>query len=123
MRAGIPLTDADRAPWLEEIARQVRARHERGESLVVACSALRRAYREAILEGAGEAAIVYLRVPREVAAARLRSRTGHFMNPALAGSQFDALEPPSAPEPVLELDATLPPETLAAEVLRRLRLP
>jgi gluconokinase len=99
MRAGIPLTDADRWPWLHAIGAWMDERIARGESAVVTCSALRRAYRDALLGGRPQARMVFLGVDQEEAARRMAVRHGHFFGPGLAGSQFDALEPPQPDEP------------------------
>jgi gluconokinase len=99
MRAGIPLTDADRRPWLHAIATWMDERIARGEPAVVTCSAIKRAYRDELLRGRPEARMIFLSVDREEAARRLAARHGHFFGPGLVGSQFDALEPPQPDEP------------------------
>ncbi|HEV2251695.1 MAG TPA: gluconokinase [Streptosporangiaceae bacterium] len=99
MAAGIPLTDADRWPWLHAIGAWMDERIASGESAVVTCSALRRAYRDALLGGRPQARMIFLSVDREEAARRLATRHGHFFGPGLVGSQFDALEPPQPDEP------------------------
>lgn len=111
MRAGTPLDDADRAPWLAALAALLRAEGAAGRRPVLACSALKRAYREVLRGGdpAG-AAFVWLDGPREVLAARLAARPGHFFNPALLDSQLATLEPPGAGETCLRVDLTQPPE-------------
>jgi gluconokinase len=116
MAAGRPLDDADRRPWLEAIAAWLQA--HRDEPAVVTCSALKRAYR-ARLSGVRW---VYLKVPREVLAARLGARTGHFFSPALLDSQLAALEEPAAEEGVLTLDGTRAPEALVDDAIRALNL-
>src|SRR5690606_28281918 len=98
MRAGVPLTDADRAPWLATLNQVIRTHQQRGEAVVLACSALKRAYRERVAEGVDDLHIVHLAVTPEVAAERLLDRTGHFMPPELLASQFATLEPPVADE-------------------------
>ena len=95
MRAGTPLEDADRWPWLERLNAALRERASRGEAAVLACSALKAAYRERLLEGLPQAKLVYLRGARELIAGRLAARRGHYMNPALLDSQFAALEEPA----------------------------
>jgi gluconokinase len=94
MRAGIPLTDEDRLPWLQAIAAWMDERIEHGESAVIACSALRRSYRDVLLDGRPEARLIFLSVPRDVIAKRLAARLGHFFPEKLLSTQFDALEPP-----------------------------
>ena len=113
MRAGIPLTDTDRRPWLRAIAAWMDARIERGEDAVVACSALRRRSRDLLLDGRPAARMVFLAVDREVLARRLATRHGHFFPEKLLSSQFDALEPPTPDERVLTV---VPADTPAATV-------
>ena len=113
MRAGIPLTDTDRRPWLQAIAVWMDARIERGEDAVVACSALRRRSRDLLLDGRPAARMVFLAVDQEVLARRLAARHGHFFPEKLLSSQFDALEPPAPDERVLTV---VPADTPAATV-------
>lgn len=94
MRAGVPLRDEDRLPWILAVADALRRAEAAGASVVVACSALRAAHRR-ILASAGRVRFVYLRVPREVALARVGGRRGHFMPASLVASQFGALQEPS----------------------------
>jgi len=93
MRAGIPLTDEDRAPWLaslhDAIVQWIRA----GESVVLACSALKASYREQLIIHS-DVKLVYLRASEALIAARVAARTGSYMNPGLVPSQFAALEEP-----------------------------
>jgi gluconokinase len=98
MRAGIPLTDEDRRPWLQAITAWMDERIAHGESAVVACSGLRRSSRDALLGGRPEARMIFLAVDREVADRRLIARHGHFFPEKLLNSQFDALEPPQPDE-------------------------
>ena len=105
MRAGIPLTDADRWPWLDRIgARLAQARHgERG--MVIACSALRRAYRDRLRAAAPGLHFVFLDGSAELIGERLARRAGHYMPAGLLESQLRTLEPPGDDEPdVLRLD-------------------
>jgi gluconokinase len=97
MAAGAPLSDADRAPWLEAVADRLKRLGADGGG-VLACSALKRRYRARILEGAPSARLVYLKVSQDCARRRMAARTDHFMPASLAASQFDALEEPSADE-------------------------
>jgi gluconokinase len=100
MRAGIPLSDADRWPWLDRVARVL---HD-DAPVIVGCSALRRAYRDRIRSAAGGAVrFVHLTGSREVIATRMAARTGHYMPATLLDSQFATLEPP-APDEALTLD-------------------
>jgi gluconokinase len=98
MRAGIPLTDADRWPWLRAIAAWMDERIARGEPAVICCSALKRSYRDFLLNDRPEARMVFLAVDRDVLARRLTDRHGHFFPAQLLKSQLDALEPPQPDE-------------------------
>ncbi|MDB5592071.1 gluconokinase, partial [Enterovirga sp.] len=99
MAAGTPLTDADRAPWLGAIANWIEETRRAGRHGVVACSALKRAYRSVLTAGGREAVrLVYLQGSRELIAARMALREGHFMPAGLLDSQFGALEEPAADE-------------------------
>jgi carbohydrate kinase (thermoresistant glucokinase family) len=100
MRAGIPLTDADRLPWLRAIAAWMDERIAKGEPAVVTCSALKRAYRDLLLDGRPEARMVFLSVDREALIRRLAARHGHFFPEKLLDSQLAALEPPQPDERV-----------------------
>ncbi len=101
MHAGIPLTDADRAPWLEALHNAIAGWIGSGENIVLACSALKQAYR-AVLLISPEVKLVYLRAAPELIAQRLASRHGHYMNPHLLRSQFETLEEPQG---AIEIDA------------------
>ena len=98
MQAGIPLTDADRRPWLRAVTAWMDERIARGEPAVVTCSALKRAYREALLDGRPQARMIFLSIDHEEAARRLAGRHGHFFPPGLLNSQFAALELPQPGE-------------------------
>jgi gluconokinase len=93
MRAGVPLTDDDRWPWLESVGAAIRAQTLVGRSIVVACSALKRAYRERIASAAGGVSFIHLTGNEEIIATRMQERPGHFMPPALLTSQLETLEP------------------------------
>lgn len=100
MQARIPLTDNDRWPWLRAIASWMDERAAAGESAVVACSVLRRAYREVLLSAQARPRMIFLVVQQDECAARLGSRHGHFFAPELLDSQFATLELPGPQEPV-----------------------
>ena len=120
MRAGHPLTDADRAPWLARLNALIAAALAEGRSFVLACSALKRAYREALRPAdapPGAVRFVYLRVPRAALGERLTSRVGHYMPAALLDSQLQALEEPGPDEDALTLAADRPVPELVDEVL------
>jgi carbohydrate kinase (thermoresistant glucokinase family) len=117
MQAGIPLADEDRGPWLRAIASWMDERIARNEQAVIACSALRRSYRDLLLDGRPEARLVFLSVDRQVLARRLAARHGHFFPRQLLSTQFDALEPPQPDENVITVAADGPPaDTVAAVV-------
>lgn len=95
MRSGTPLTDEDRWPWLDALNARLRAAHAAGESVVLACSALKQRYRERLLAALPGARMVFLHGDRELIAQRLQARRGHYMPASLLDSQFAALEPPA----------------------------
>ncbi len=104
MSAGTPLTDADRWPWLHAIAAVIDGWRARGQSGIVTCSALKRAYRDILIGPREDVRLVYLNGSHELIAARMQARRGHFMPPALLKSQFDTLEPPGADEHPITVD-------------------
>ncbi len=105
MAAGLPLGDADRQGWLDELGRQLRARPE---GAVLSCSALKRRYRDTLRAASPGLRFVYLALDHATAQARVAGRSGHFFSPTLVDSQFEALEPPTDEPGVLRLDATRP---------------
>ncbi len=100
MRSGVPLTDEDRMPWLGVVAGWMDAHIAAGRSAVLACSALKRSYRDLLLSGRPAATMVFLRLDRDVLARRLASRAGHFFPEKLLDSQLAVLEPPEPGERV-----------------------
>jgi gluconokinase len=120
MRAGIPLTDADRRPWLQAITDWMDERIAVGQSAVVTCSALRRAYRDELLAGRPAATMVFLMVSREVLEQRLVARPGHFFPEKLLDSQLAALEPPAASEHVTTMLAEGDSAQTAAKIIATL---
>ncbi len=107
MRRGVPLTDEDRWPWLEVIGARIARETADGAHLVVACSALRRVYRDRLRSGSGaDLQFVLLQVPRDVLIERVRGRSGHFMPATLIDSQLATLEPLGADEPGFTVDAS-----------------
>jgi gluconokinase len=121
MRSGIPLTDADRLPWLRTIGAWMDRRIAAGESAVVACSALKRSYRDLLLSGRPSAVIVLLDVPRAELERRLTSRHGHFFPEQLLDSQLAALEPLGPGERVLMVPVTGDSGETADKVLAALK--
>jgi gluconokinase len=123
MRSGVPLTDADRKPWLDAITTWMDERIAAGESAVAGCSALKQRYRDQLLRGRPEARMAFLELSREVAHARLAARHGHFFTAALMDSQFTELELPQEGPQLIVLDAAAKtPSQLAAEITARLGL-
>jgi gluconokinase len=116
MRSGIPLTDADRAPWLEKLRTLISGWIATKENTVLACSALKQAYRER-LQVSSEVQVVYLKGTPEVLRQRLHARTGHFMTERMLASQLAALEPP---EDALAVDANRSPAEIVTEIHSRL---
>jgi gluconokinase len=122
MSAGQPLTDEDRWPWLQAIADEIDRVCGAGEHAVIACSALKRAYRDILVHGRSDVRIIYLKGTQELIASRLALRKHHFMPPGLLASQFKTLEPPDASEnPVtVSIDASV--ETIIDDIVRQLKL-
>jgi gluconokinase len=114
MSSGMPLRDEDRWGWLDAIAIEINEAERNGETLVVACSALKRIYRDRLRLASRHLRFVYLEIGRDVAAARVAARKGHFMPASLIESQFADLQPPAPDENALKLDATGDPAELAA---------
>ncbi len=122
MSTGHPLTDEDRWPWLQAIADRIDQVCEEGEHAVVACSALKRVYREILVHGRDDVRIVYLDGSQKLIASRLAARKGHFMPPGLLDSQFKTLEPPGADEnPVaVSIDASV--DAIVEDIVGKLGL-
>lgn len=120
MRAGIPLTDEDREPWLRAIADWMDGLIAAGQSGVVTCSALRRSFRDELLSGRPAARMFFLEAPRDVLVQRLTSRHGHFFHEPLLDSQLQTLEPPQPGERVVTLDADDEADHIVAEIAARL---
>ncbi len=109
MSAGQPLTDADRAPWLAAISRDIAAWRREHRDVVVTCSALKRRYRRQLGAAADDAVrFVYLQGSQALIEQRIRERKGHFMPPGLLDSQFAALEEPGPDEPALTVPIARP---------------
>jgi gluconokinase len=120
MSAGAPLTDEDRWPWLQAIAGEIDRVCKAGQHVVIACSALKRAYRDILVHGRRDVRFVYLKGTQQLIADRLDGRKGHFMPPGLLASQFKTLEPPDISEnPVtVSIDASV--ETIVDDIVRQL---
>jgi gluconokinase len=121
MRSGHPLTDKDRWPWLERLRQQIERSLSVGENAVLACSALKRAYRDR-LRVSDEVKFVFLRGDYALVEKQLRSRHGHFMNAALLKSQFNDLEKPQPDENVLTIELGRTPEKIVERIEAKLNL-
>jgi gluconokinase len=122
MRQGIPLTDADRAPWLDRIGEELKSWAAAGQSGVMTCSALKRAYRDRIRSARPDVRIVYLRGSEALIASRVAARHHEYMPASLLQSQFEALEEPSPDERVITVDAVGSPQAEVAAVIAALGL-
>jgi gluconokinase len=118
MRNGIPLTDADRDPWLATLCSLITGWIAAGENTVLACSALKQAYRER-LQVAPEVKIVYLKATTEVLRQRLHARLGHFMSERMLDSQLAAIEEPEDAATEI-VNANRSPAEIVAEIRARL---
>jgi carbohydrate kinase (thermoresistant glucokinase family) len=121
MHHGIPLTDADRLPWLDSIAALVDRWNAEGVSGIITCSALKRAYRDRIRAGRPGVELIYLRGARELVSARITQRMGHFMPASLLASQFATLEAPGDDEPVITVDIGGSPDQIVEAILTALQ--
>jgi gluconokinase len=123
MRAGIPLTDSDREPWLKAIGSWMEDVIASGQSAVLACSALKRRYRDELLSGREQAEMAFLVISRADDEARLEARTGHFFTEPLLASQYADLEMPGPDEPVHTITVGhRPPGQVATEIIKVLGL-
>jgi gluconokinase len=122
MRAGVPLKDADRWPWLRALAGWMAARSAEGVSTVLACSALKRSYRDVLRQGPPGIDFVHLDGPAEVIRERMSRRAGHYMPASLLDSQLAALEPLQPDESGVVLDVSLSPDELISAAVARLGL-
>jgi carbohydrate kinase (thermoresistant glucokinase family) len=122
MRRGIPLDDADRAPWLDRIGEQLHAWATEGRSGVLTCSALKRAYRAQILAARLDAQFVYLKGSPELIGRRTSARHHEYMPASLLDSQFEALEEPTPGEPAIVVDAGDPPDVEVQKIIDALGL-
>ncbi|MEV0328592.1 gluconokinase [Micromonospora echinospora] len=122
MRAGVPLDDAARLPWLRELAGWMADRAAAGVSTVLACSALKRSYRDVLRQGPPHVEFVHLDGSAEVIRERMSRRAGHYMPTSLLESQLATLEQPHPDERVLVLDVALTPDELVSAALAGLGL-
>jgi gluconokinase len=117
MERGEPLNDVDRWPWLDRIQACIAAADAAGESLIVACSALKRSYRQRLAEGATSIRWIYLFGSTALIEQRLRERPSHFMKAGMLQSQLDALEEP-LPDEALFVNIASEPSEITARILR-----
>ncbi|WP_456734154.1 gluconokinase [Bradyrhizobium sp. USDA 3364] len=122
MHSGQPLTDEDRRPWLRAIAAEIDRTCGLRERAVIACSALKRAYRDILVHGRDDIRIIFLDGTQELIAARLAARKGHFMPPGLLASQFKTLERPTPEERPIRVAIDRPVETIVEDIVSQLKL-
>ncbi len=122
MSAGQPLSDDDRWPWLRAIAEEIDRVCKSGEHAVIACSALKRAYRDILVHGRKDVRIVFLSGAPDLIARRIVARKGHFMPPQLLASQFATLQPPQPDENAITISIDATVDTIVNSILDRLRL-
>ncbi len=119
MTAGVPLGDADRLPWLTAIRELMMARNREARDLLIACSALKKEYRD-FMQTASLCRLVYLRVSPAILLQRLEQRGGHYMKPSMLASQLAALEEPYGEG--LVVAAEQPPQQIASQIIHQLQL-
>jgi gluconokinase len=121
MSAGIPLNDEDRWPWLHAIAAAIDDWRANGVSGVVACSALKRAYRDILIGPRSDVVLVYLQGSHDLIASRMAARHGHFMPPGLLDSQFATLEEPGEAEHPIVASIASAPDAIVETIIESLR--
>jgi carbohydrate kinase (thermoresistant glucokinase family) len=121
MRAGMPLDDADRWPWLEAIAAAIDRTLAQNHSAIVTCSALKRAYRKVLIGDRINVVLVYLRGTHDLIHGRMTRRTGHFMPPSLLPSQLATLEEPGPDEHPIVVDVDPPAEVIAQNIVTAMK--
>jgi carbohydrate kinase (thermoresistant glucokinase family) len=120
MHHGVPLTDEDRWPWLHAIADWIDRTRAAGGHGIVACSALKRAYRDILVGDRRDVRIVYLKGDRDLIAARMAARDDHFMPPALLDSQFAALQEPAPDEHAIVVSIAPHPREIVDDIMQKL---
>lgn len=121
MRSGMPLNDDDRTPWLARIAEEIDRHRASGRGFIVACSALKRAYRKVLIGDRDDVRLVYLRGGRDLVMSRLAQRKGHYFPPSLLDSQFATLEEPDGSERALTVVVDKPADAIVDEIVILLR--
>jgi len=122
MSAELPLTDEDRWPWLRAIADEIDRVCKAGQRAVIACSALKRAYRDILVHGRNDVRIIYLNGSQQLIAGRLAQRKHHFMPPELLASQFKTLEPPDSGENPVTVSINASVDAIVDDIVRQLKL-
>ncbi|QOZ30055.1 gluconokinase [Bradyrhizobium sp. CCBAU 51753] len=122
MHSGQPLTDEDRWPWLRAIAAEIDRTCKANERAVIACSALKRSYRDILVHGRRDVRIVFLDGTQELIASRLIVRKGHFMPPGLLASQFKTLEPPTPDEHPITVAIDRTVDLIVEDIVNQLKL-
>ena len=117
MHRGIPLTDGDRLPWLEELQRLITNTLNNKQHGILACSALKSSYRQILCNNHPQVVFIYLRGSYDCIKSRIEQRTGHFMSASLLRSQFATLE---EPEEALVFDVSLPPQSIVTKILSQI---
>ena len=115
MNRGIPLTDRDRLPWLEDLQQLIQTTLANNQTAILACSALKSNYRQILRHNSSEVVFIYLQGDFQCIQSRIQSRSEHFMNSNLLKSQFDTLE---EPENAIIIDVSLAPEAIVEEILQ-----
>jgi gluconokinase len=121
MKAGIPLDDEDRRPWLEELARWIGEREAATQNSVLTCSALKRSYRDLLRAGNESVWFAHVEVPQDVLAQRLEARQGHYMPASLLTSQLTTLQPLQPDEPGMTVPGTGEPDDVVDAILATMR--
>jgi gluconokinase len=122
MHSGIPLTDEDRWPWLDAVAAWIDKTRRSGEHGVVACSALKRRYRDVLIGDRADVRLVYLKGNETLIARRIATRHEHFMPRSLLHSQFEALEEPGSDESPIIVSIEPPPREIMARILSAMNI-
>jgi gluconokinase len=122
MHKGTPLTDEDRWPWLRAVAAWIDKTRSAGQHGVIACSALKRRYRDVLIGDRADVRLVYLKGSEELISRRIATRHEHFMPPSLLHSQFVALEEPGPDERPIIVPVTPPPREIVAQIMSTLNV-
>jgi carbohydrate kinase (thermoresistant glucokinase family) len=120
MRSGTPLTDEDRWPWLKAIADEISRRRTAKDRVVIACSALKRAYRDILVDGHADVLLVHMKGSRELIMSRLAPRQGHYFPASLLDSQLATLEEPDATENALNILIDKDVDAIVDEIVQAL---